>query len=64
MIPRTYEQWCHCIEHDCGIRLTPDFVEWRIRELSDNGNRDTLRFIQLYGDGHHQLTLRWLTTYF
>jgi hypothetical protein len=59
MIPLTYEQWHHCITVKCGISLSREFVERRICELSDDGNRDTQKFVQLYGDGQRQFTLRW-----
>ena len=27
MIPQSYEEWKNCIENDCGIPLTKDFIE-------------------------------------
>jgi len=58
-IPQSYEQWRYCIEHHCGIPLTPEFAEKRIRELDDPGNEHTQRFIESYGKRHHERVLNW-----
>lgn len=59
MIPLTYEQWRQCIEHDCGIRLTPDFVQERLTVYVDAGNEETRRFVALYGDNHLKNIIQW-----
>jgi len=58
-IPQTFEQWRHCIEHHCGIPLTTEFAEKRVRELENPGNEHTQRFIQSYGARHHVRVLNW-----
>lgn len=58
-IPRTSEQWRHCIEHDCGIPLTAEFVAARIRALENPNDQHTRRFIECYGRDHHQRVLAW-----
>ncbi|MCP1714131.1 hypothetical protein J2T36_003366 [Kerstersia gyiorum] len=30
LIPRTYEQWHHCIVRECGIPLTTAFIAQRL----------------------------------
>ena len=59
MIPRTYEDWQHCITVDCGITLTKAFVLERISILSDEDHPETKRFVQLYGDAHRRGVLGW-----
>ena len=58
-IPRTVEQWRHCIVVDCRIELTRDYVERRIRELEDPNDHGTRRFIECYGTAHHAQVLGW-----
>ena len=57
--PETYEQWQHCITVDCGIPLTPDFVEQRLTVWRDEGAQETLRFRKLYGDDYWRAVLGW-----
>ncbi|WP_255405882.1 hypothetical protein [Nitrosovibrio sp. Nv4] len=33
IIPRTFGEWRHCIEHDCGVRLPREFIEKRLAIL-------------------------------
>jgi hypothetical protein len=61
MIPHTYEQWRQCIEHDCGIRLTPDFVQERLAIYADATHTETKRFAELYGDNHLRNIIQWYT---
>lgn len=58
-IPRTYEEWEHCITVKCGIPLTADFVAGRIEALEDEGNFRTQKFIDDWGRDHHARTLDW-----
>lgn len=58
-IPQNYEQWRHCIEHWCGIELTPDYIEQRLQALQDSNNHHTRRFIECYGEPHHSEVLGW-----
>ena len=55
-IPRTFEQWRHCIEHWCGIEITPEFIDKRLRALQDTNDYHTRRFIECYGEATVQLS--------
>lgn len=59
MIPQTFEEWKDCIENKCKIVLTPNYIENRIRELSDDLNSNTLVFIKLYGNEYRNNVLKW-----
>lgn len=59
LIPKTYDEWEHCITVKCGIPLTADYVAERIRELQDTGNYHTEKFIDRWGQQHHARTLAW-----
>lgn len=59
MIPQTYDEWRHCIEVDCGLRLTPGFIAERIAELSDADHERTRQYVRLYGEAHRQRVLEW-----
>jgi hypothetical protein len=56
---RTYEDWRHCIEVACGIKLTPQYVATRIAELSDLDHYGTQRFIEAWGEAHRVQVLAW-----
>lgn len=58
-IPQTYDQWRHCIEHHCGIPLTAEFAQKRIKELENPKSEHTKRFIESYGPQHHERVLSW-----
>jgi len=58
-IPRNFQQWRHCIEHWCGIELTPDYVDQRLRALEDPNDHHTTQFIKCYGRPHHAAVLGW-----
>lgn len=60
MIPQNYEQWKHCIENDCGIKLTPTFVQGRLKVFEDASNAETIKFQLLYGKKHLQNVVNWL----
>jgi hypothetical protein len=57
--PATYEQWRHCIEVQCGIKLTPDFVQQRLSALRDNGDYQTQRFLEMWGEPHLDQVVAW-----
>jgi len=59
VIPRNYADWRHCIEVDCGIALTPEFVDLRIEALTRSGSEETRRFAALYGSEHLQRVIAW-----
>ena len=58
-VPNTYEAWKQCITVDCGIPLTPNYVQGRIAELTDITDFNTERFIERWGAAHHARTLQW-----
>ena len=59
IIPQSYEAWHHCIVVECGLELTPNFIEERIAALQDNSNYYTQQFVRLYGKKHLQKVLGW-----
>lgn len=60
-IPRTFDAWRHCIEHDCGIPLTPAFIEARLSILQDPSNAERQRFATLYGAAHLEHIITWFS---
>jgi hypothetical protein len=61
MIPENFEQWFHCITGECGIKLTPDYITDRQKELSDRKNPHTLQIIRLYGEQHYNNLISWFS---
>lgn len=59
MIPKDFIEWKNCIEVNCGIPLTPDFVKKRITELSDDNNQHSREFTKLYGDAYRLKVIGW-----
>ncbi len=59
LIPANYNEWRYCITVKCGLDLSPEFIEERIRQLTDVVDLETARFIELYGDNYRQLVLEW-----
>lgn len=59
MIPRTYDEWRHCIEVDCGLQLTPAFIAERIAELANTEHERTRQYVRLYGEAHRQRVIEW-----
>lgn len=60
MIPRTFNEWKHCIEHDCNIALTAAFVASRLAVYEDPNNPETKKFKDLYGEQHLNSVIIWL----
>ncbi|WP_028296835.1 hypothetical protein [Olivibacter sitiensis] len=60
MIPQTFEQWKSCIINDCKINLTEEFARQRLAVYWDEGNPETCKFVQLYGEQHLQNIIQWL----
>lgn len=52
VIPRTYEDWRHCIEKDCGLPLTQLFLASRLQALTDLRSHHTQQFVAHYGAEH------------
>lgn len=59
MTPRTYDEWRHCIEVQCGIELTPGFVEQRLSALRDDRIHHTQRFREMWGEDHLRRVIAW-----
>ena len=58
-IPETYAEWRRCIEVDCGLTLTPDFITTRLTVLSQPAHQDVQRFANLYGQAHLARVRHW-----
>jgi hypothetical protein len=59
IIPGSYADWRHCIEVDCGLALTPEFVTSRIEALTRPASEEARRFAALYGSKHLQRVIGW-----
>lgn len=59
LVPENYEDWKVCITVYCGIPLTREFVQQRIIALNDKKDFHTQRFIERWGQAHHDRTLAW-----
>lgn len=59
IIPTSFEQWRHCIEVRCKIRLTSAYIGKRLAELQDGKHARTREFARLYGTDHLQRTIAW-----
>ncbi len=59
VIPQNYDEWRHCIIVECGLELTPSFIETRIASLQNESEHYTKQFINLYGRQYHQTVLGW-----
>ncbi|MEM8500288.1 MAG: hypothetical protein AAF542_19900 [Pseudomonadota bacterium] len=55
--PSRYEEWLHCITVECGIALTPEYVEERLSVWRDEQAEETQRFRRLYGDDYWQFMM-------
>jgi len=59
MTPGTYDEWRHCIEVNCGLQLTPEFVRQRLSALRDDRDYQTQRFREMWGDAHLRQVITW-----
>jgi hypothetical protein len=59
MIPQTFEQWKNCIVNDCKIKPTKSFAEQRLAVYQDMKNKETQKFVSLYGEQHLQNIINW-----
>lgn len=59
VLPRDYDGWRDCIEHKCAIPLTRDYIDHRLRILSDPGLEETRRFVASYGEAHLKQIVAW-----
>lgn len=58
-IPRSYEQWRHCITVICGQPLTLPYIEARLAALNSPTDHMTASFVRLYGEPQRLKTLDW-----
>lgn len=58
-IPETFDEWRHCIEQECRIVLTKEYIEQRLAILRELNHEETQRFIRHYGEHHWQQVVRW-----
>lgn len=59
MIPKTFQEWHHCITVDCGIELNAAYVAERFKILSDSQHKETKKLIARYGEAHTKQILDW-----
>jgi hypothetical protein len=59
MIAQDYDAWVTCITVDCGIPLTPDYIEKRLSALRDESDAHTERFLKMYGEEHLERVIGW-----
>jgi hypothetical protein len=58
-IPTTYEEWRHCINVECGIELTSEYIAGRISALKDDKDYHTQQIVKLYGQEHLDRVQNW-----
>ena len=58
-LPRTYDEWKYCITVKCGIALTQDYINERLRALSTLNDHATAKFVEMWGSEHYQKTVSW-----
>ncbi len=59
MIPQTFEEWKNCIINDCEINLTKDFAKKRLAVYENPTDKETVRFVKLYGKTHLENIIYW-----
>lgn len=59
MIPTDHTMWRHCIEVECGISLSRNFVSERLHALSNPNDSGTQQFIKVWGAAHRDRVLAW-----
>jgi len=59
IIPNSYQAWRHCIEVECQLRLTPDYIQSRIAALDNLADFHTQQFVRRWGEAHRQQVLGW-----
>lgn len=59
MIPQTFEEWKHCIVHDCDIELTKSFATKRLSVYENHNHPETRKFVELYGKQHLDNVIQW-----
>ncbi|MEO0341355.1 MAG: hypothetical protein AAF242_19365 [Bacteroidota bacterium] len=60
MIPTSFSEWKNCIENDCKIKITRNFVDTRLKVYQNKRNPETIKFVSLYGEQHLNNIIFWL----
>lgn len=55
----TYQQWHAAITGPCGLTLTKDYCESRIRALDNLAEPATKSFTETYGVPYRDLVISW-----
>lgn len=61
IIPKTYEQWQHCIVVECGLELSAQYISQRITALKNDKDQSTKQFLKLYGKEYLEQVIAWFT---
>ena len=59
MIPQNYQEWRHCITVECGLELTPEYIEKRSAALNNEKGHHTKQFKSKYGAAHLHRVIEW-----
>lgn len=59
LIPRTYQEWRHCITVLCKQPLSSEYIDDRIAALKNTKDHHTKSFVDLYGQAQYEKTLEW-----
>ena len=55
----SFHEWRAAITGPCGLTLTRDYCEERVRALRDPAEPPTKAFIDTYGEAYRQLVVSW-----
>lgn len=61
MIPQTFNDWKDCIVKDCKVELTKEFALKRLAVYQERENKETKKFISLYGEQHLDNVISWFS---
>jgi len=59
IIPDSYEAWRHCIEVECRLRLSAEYIRERIAALENPHDFHTQQFVRCWGEGQRAQVLAW-----
>ena len=59
MVPQTFDEWKNCLINNCRVHLTKSFVQQRLAVYQNKKNKETQKFISLYGEHHLQNIINW-----
>ncbi len=58
-LPKTYDKWKYCITVKCGIAVTQDYINERLRAWSTMNDHATAKFVEMWESEHHPKTISW-----